>query len=251
VLVIRAPTRTLNPCVPQALIDRALAEDPAAAKAEWMAEWRSDVDAWLPLALIEAAVDNGVTVRSPNACCHRDQPLAESFIEDKLILLSCALSIFAGFCEHTELLIPFTFEGVGDAAIVGIDQHEAVLGKIHFDLGPVRPRDSAAGLLPHAELRSPCGSRASARRRSASSVQQSASRWLCRSKVRRLTDSWARRDNRERDRRRTGHPAVHGGHRGGYANACRIARTPPVLATVPYPPAEAKRAPLHILDRWS
>jgi len=28
---------------------------------------------------------------------HRDQPLADGLIEDELILLACALSIFAGF----------------------------------------------------------------------------------------------------------------------------------------------------------
>jgi hypothetical protein len=53
-----------------------------------------------------------------------------------LILLSCAFSIIAGFCQHAELLIPFAFEGVGDEAIVGVDQHEAALSEIRLDLGP-------------------------------------------------------------------------------------------------------------------
>ncbi len=66
---------------------------------------------------------------------HRDQPLADSFIEDELILLSCALSIFAGFGQHAELLVPFAFERVSDEAIIGVDQHEAALGEVRFDVG--------------------------------------------------------------------------------------------------------------------
>ncbi|ABQ36961.1 hypothetical protein [Bradyrhizobium sp. BTAi1] len=65
VLVIQAPTRTLNPTIPQEIIDRALAEDPAAASAEWMGEFRDDIGGWLPLEVIESAVDQGVMVRPP------------------------------------------------------------------------------------------------------------------------------------------------------------------------------------------
>ena len=65
VLVIRAPTRLLNPTIPQAVVDQALAEDRAAAEAEWNAQFRSDISGWLPLETIEAAVDPGVTVRPP------------------------------------------------------------------------------------------------------------------------------------------------------------------------------------------
>lgn len=65
VLVIQAPTRTLNPTIDQKLIDRELADDPAGAAAEWMAEFRNDIGGWLDIALIEAAVDYGVTVRPP------------------------------------------------------------------------------------------------------------------------------------------------------------------------------------------
>ena len=69
-------------------------------------------------------------------CCHGDQALADSFIEDELVLLSSALSIFTCFCQHAELLVPFTFERVGDETIIGVDQHETALGEICFDLGP-------------------------------------------------------------------------------------------------------------------
>ena len=68
-------------------------------------------------------------------CRHGDQPLADRFIEDELILLSRALSFFSGFGQYTELLVPFAFERVGDEAITRIDQHEAALREIRFDLG--------------------------------------------------------------------------------------------------------------------
>jgi hypothetical protein len=66
VLVIQAPTRTLNPTIPQELIDREIAEDPAAKRAEYLAEWRDDISGWIGLDVLEAAVDNGVTNRPPN-----------------------------------------------------------------------------------------------------------------------------------------------------------------------------------------
>jgi hypothetical protein len=65
VLVIRAPTRSLNPTIDQSIIDTAMAEDPAAARAEWLGEFRDDIAGWLSSETIEAAVDSGVTVRPP------------------------------------------------------------------------------------------------------------------------------------------------------------------------------------------
>ena len=65
VLVIRAASKTLNPKIDQAEIDKDLADDPARARAEWFAEWRDDIGGWLDMATIEAAVDFRVTVRPP------------------------------------------------------------------------------------------------------------------------------------------------------------------------------------------
>jgi len=66
VLVIQAPTRALNPMIEQVEVDRALAEDPARAQAEWMGEFRDDIGGWLPVDVIEGAVDAGVTARPPH-----------------------------------------------------------------------------------------------------------------------------------------------------------------------------------------
>ncbi|SDH65616.1 hypothetical protein [Roseospirillum parvum] len=60
VLVWQAPTRRMNPTVPQSLIDRALEEDPAAAGAEYMAQFRTDVEAYLAREVVEGLVSPGV-----------------------------------------------------------------------------------------------------------------------------------------------------------------------------------------------
>ena len=65
VLVIQAPSRTLNPTISQADIDAAMLEDPAHAAAEWMAEFRDDISGWATRELIEQSVDRDVTVRPP------------------------------------------------------------------------------------------------------------------------------------------------------------------------------------------
>jgi hypothetical protein len=54
VLVIKADTRTLNPAVPQAFIDQAYADDPAHAAAEYGAEFRTDVEGFVSLEVVEA-----------------------------------------------------------------------------------------------------------------------------------------------------------------------------------------------------
>lgn len=59
VLVIRAPTRLLNPMIPQSEIDAALEEDPAAAASEWLAQWRDDIQAYVSREIIDAAVVPG------------------------------------------------------------------------------------------------------------------------------------------------------------------------------------------------
>ena len=64
-LVIQAPTTALNPTIDVSIIERAMADDPAAAKAEWFAGFRDDVSSAFALDLIELVVDRGVTVRPP------------------------------------------------------------------------------------------------------------------------------------------------------------------------------------------
>jgi hypothetical protein len=49
--------------LPQAEIDEALEDDPAAARADYLSEWRDDLATYVPRALIEAAVDRDLTHR--------------------------------------------------------------------------------------------------------------------------------------------------------------------------------------------
>jgi hypothetical protein len=46
-LVVLAPSLVLNPTLDQSIIDKAIAEDPAAANAEWNAVWRSDIETFV------------------------------------------------------------------------------------------------------------------------------------------------------------------------------------------------------------
>jgi hypothetical protein len=55
-LVWQAPSRTMNPTLRQSVVDEAMAEDPAAGAAEFMAEFRSDVVSFVDRAVVEDAV---------------------------------------------------------------------------------------------------------------------------------------------------------------------------------------------------
>jgi hypothetical protein len=55
-LIWKAATRVMNPTVPQAFIDAKYAEDPVAARAEYGAEFRVDVDAFLTREVLDDAV---------------------------------------------------------------------------------------------------------------------------------------------------------------------------------------------------
>jgi len=54
----RSP-RTMNPTVPQSVIDAAMESDPASAAAEYGAEFRTDVETFISREIIDAAVVPG------------------------------------------------------------------------------------------------------------------------------------------------------------------------------------------------
>lgn len=56
VLVWKAPTKIMNPTISEKTIDKALREDYSAAKAEWLAEFREDLETFLSSEMIEAAI---------------------------------------------------------------------------------------------------------------------------------------------------------------------------------------------------
>jgi hypothetical protein len=109
ILVIRAPTRVLNPTIPQEVVDRALEENFAKASAEWMAEFRSDISGYLDFEVVEAAADVGVTVRPPQKHFYyrsfsdpgggvRDSfTCAITHVENEIVILDCLIEIKAPF----------------------------------------------------------------------------------------------------------------------------------------------------------
>ena len=69
-LCIQAESRQLNPTLDPDEIAAALLEDPEAARADYLSEWRDAVAVYLSRDLIEGAVDRGVTAR-PHDPRHR------------------------------------------------------------------------------------------------------------------------------------------------------------------------------------
>jgi hypothetical protein len=67
VLVWKAPTRIMNPSVPQRIIDAALERDPAAAASEYLAQFRNDIAAFVPREVVQACVDNNEVERPHSA----------------------------------------------------------------------------------------------------------------------------------------------------------------------------------------
>ncbi len=65
VLVWKAATRTMNPTVPQSIIDRAMERDQASAAAEYGAEFRSDIEGFVSREAVEAVISPGVYERAP------------------------------------------------------------------------------------------------------------------------------------------------------------------------------------------
>jgi hypothetical protein len=64
-LVWKAATRTMNPTVPQAVIDRATERDAASAAAEYGAQFRTDVETFVSREAVEAVTRPGVYERPP------------------------------------------------------------------------------------------------------------------------------------------------------------------------------------------
>jgi hypothetical protein len=63
ILVVKGPSRTFNPSLPQKVIDRAYARDAAKASAEYGGEFRTDIEAFVSREVVEACVSKGVFER--------------------------------------------------------------------------------------------------------------------------------------------------------------------------------------------
>ncbi len=93
VLIWNCPSRTMNPKLPQRVVDEAMAEDLAGAKSEYMGEFRDDVGLFLPREVVERLV-----------------------VKDRLELLPHEKTHYSAFCDVSG--------GRGDDATLAIAYRE-------------------------------------------------------------------------------------------------------------------------------
>ena len=65
VLVVQAASRDFNPTLPQRVVDRALERDPASASAEYLAQFRTDIESFISREAVQAVIARGVRERAP------------------------------------------------------------------------------------------------------------------------------------------------------------------------------------------
>ena len=66
-LIWQAATRTMNPTVPKAVVDAEIERDPARAAAEYLAEFRIDVESFVLREVVQACVTAGIYERPPQS----------------------------------------------------------------------------------------------------------------------------------------------------------------------------------------
>jgi len=80
-----APSGVMNPVLPAHVIDRALSEDSAKARAEYQNIWREDLSTYIPADVVDGCTDFGVHERAPEAgtryvaYCDSSSGVADSF----------------------------------------------------------------------------------------------------------------------------------------------------------------------------
>jgi hypothetical protein len=65
ILVAQGASRDFNPSLPQAVVDRAMERDAASASAEYMAQFRSDIESFIGIEPLQRVVTAGVLERQP------------------------------------------------------------------------------------------------------------------------------------------------------------------------------------------
>jgi hypothetical protein len=71
ILVAYGTSRDLNPLLPQDEIDRALEKDPVRNRAEYLSEWRSDVEGFIPREIVEACIGDYHELPPSSGICYR------------------------------------------------------------------------------------------------------------------------------------------------------------------------------------
>jgi hypothetical protein len=67
VLTWQAATRTMNPTIPQTVIDDAMRDDAASARSEWLAQWRDDLESFIDIDRLRAGIVPGRVELPPAA----------------------------------------------------------------------------------------------------------------------------------------------------------------------------------------
>jgi len=62
-VVVQAPSRRMNPRLPQSVVDSALAEDEPAGRSEYLAEWRDDLASFVDRTLVDSLIRPGLHER--------------------------------------------------------------------------------------------------------------------------------------------------------------------------------------------
>ena len=101
VLIWKAPTRVMNPSVPQSVIDAAVEADASSAAAEYMAEFRTDVETFISREVVDAAVILGrhelpridgvnyVAFIDPSGGSSDSMTLGVAHMENERVMLDC------------------------------------------------------------------------------------------------------------------------------------------------------------------
>ena len=65
ILVVHGTSRDLNPGLDQAVVDRAMERDPAAASAEYLAVFRTDIENFVTIEAVRGCIEAGCRERPP------------------------------------------------------------------------------------------------------------------------------------------------------------------------------------------
>jgi hypothetical protein len=104
VVVIQAESRKLNPTIDPAIVEQALADDPAGASAEWLGQFRDDVSGFIPFSVVEQCVVKGRTELEP-------QPG---------VLHRCFLDVASGIAKGGDSMTMAIGHAEGDAIVLDL-----------------------------------------------------------------------------------------------------------------------------------
>jgi hypothetical protein len=104
VVVIQAPSRQLNPTIDPAIVEQALADDPAGAAAEWLGQFRDDIGSLIPFDTVERCIVKGRTELEP-------QPG---------VLYKCFLDVASGIAKGGDSMTMAIGHADGDAVVLDL-----------------------------------------------------------------------------------------------------------------------------------